>query len=174
MTTDYRTTIDVRPSTFRIGFAVLLLATGLWQITATLADTSPGYQYRYVTRAVDANRKAHFSVDYPNGRPPWIDDLIHRVQPKYPYADRSAHREGDGLYRLSLDLENGTVTKVWVVRSAGSESMDESAVAAVQQWHFKPGKWREVVCRCRSSCRARAPTASTEEGLGWQSEVGSQ
>src|SRR4051794_13580857 len=99
MSIPYRIIVAVRPSPSRIGFALLLVGMGMWNTTETLADTSPGYHYRYVSRAVDANRKAHFALDYGRKPPPWADDLIHRVTPTYPYEDRSMHREGDGLYR---------------------------------------------------------------------------
>jgi TonB family protein len=104
----------------------------------------PGYAWRYDTRAVDAKRKAHFSIDFSPRHSPWADDLIHRVQPQYPYADRSAHRSGKGLYRLSLDLHTGAVTRVRIVRSAGSATFDASAIEALRQWTFKPEIWLEV------------------------------
>jgi len=104
----------------------------------------PGYEWRYDTRAVDAKRKAHFSVDYSPRHSPWAEDVIHKVRPEYPYADRSAHRVGKGLYRLSLDLHTGAVTNVRIVRSAGSATFDASAIEALRQWKFTPEKWLEV------------------------------
>ena len=122
----------------------LLFARAAVAIPALDAARPPGYEWRYVTRAVDTKRKAHFAIDYPPRHAPWADDAIHRVRPEYPYVDRSAHHVGKGLYRLSLDLHTGAVTNVRIVRSAGSATLDASAIEALREWKFRPEKWLEV------------------------------
>jgi TonB family protein len=123
---------------------VFALALLFARAAVAIPATAPGYEWRYVTRAVDAKRKAHFAIDYAPRHAPWADDVIHRVRPEYPYADRSAHRSGKGLYRLSLDLHTGAVTKIRIVRSAGSTTLDASALEALREWKFIPEKWLEV------------------------------
>lgn len=104
----------------------------------------PGYEWKYVTRAVDAHHKAHFATDYGTHHSPWADDVVHRIRPEYPYQDRERNRAGKGLYRLSLDLHSGAVTNVYIVRSAGSATLDASAMDSLRRWKFKPEKWLEV------------------------------
>jgi TonB family protein len=124
--------------------SVFALALLFARASVAIPAQPPGYEWRYVTRAVDAKRKSHFAIDYARLHAPWVDDAIHRVGPEYPYADRSAHRSGKGLYRLSLDLHTGAVTQVRIVRSAGSASLDASAIEALHEWKFRPEKWLEV------------------------------
>ena len=45
--------------------------------------------------AIDAKGVAHLSSDY-GEHPPWMDDVIHRVAPDYPYASRAQRNEGTG------------------------------------------------------------------------------
>ena len=119
---------------------VVLLARAAYAIPVA----PPGYEWRYVARAVDTSRKAHFAIEYPKEHSPWRDDVVHMVPPKYPYADRSAHRSGKGLYRLSLDVSTGAVTNVRIVRSTGSETLDQAAIEALRQWAIRPEKWLEL------------------------------
>ena len=48
------------------------------------------------------------------------------------------------MFQLKLNLKTGYVTNVTVVRSAGFAELDTSAVAALRQWRWKPGKWKEI------------------------------
>jgi TonB family protein len=97
--------------------------------------------------AVDAKGVRHSGSRYRNKKfPPWIvDDRIIAVAPDYPHEDRSRRREGMGLFRLTLDLRTGSVTKFEVVRSTGFRGLDNSARDALRQWRWKPGKWKEIV-----------------------------
>jgi TonB family protein len=135
----------------------LLLARAAVAIPALDAVRPPGYEWRYDTRAVDAKRKAHFAIDYGPRHAPWTDDVTHKVRPEYPYVDRSAHHVGKGLYRLSLDLHTGAVTQVRIVRSAGSATLDASAIEAFRQWKFIPEKWLEVDMPVEFTMRQRPP-----------------
>jgi TonB family protein len=124
--------------------SVFALALIFARAVVAIPATPPGYEWRYVTRAVDAHRKAHFAIDYAQRHSPWTDDLIHRVMPDYPFEDRYAHHVGKGLYRLSLDLHTGAVTNISIVRSAGFKTLDEAAMEALRKWKFRPEKWLEV------------------------------
>jgi TonB family protein len=68
------------------------------------------------------------------------DLVIYAPRPQYPYAARSSHIEGSGLFRLTVDVNTGSVLKVTVVKSTRNRILDDAAVAAYRQWRFKPGK----------------------------------
>ena len=56
-----------------------------------------------------------------------------------------AHRVGGfGLYRVVVDLKTGSVRKASVIQSTGVATLDASAMKALGQWVWKPGKWKEV------------------------------
>jgi TonB family protein len=93
--------------------------------------------------AVDAQGVRHRGSDYPKGGP-WMHDAIKTVPPVYPYPARSGHLAGSGLFRLTLDLKTGSVTKVTVIQSTRVDMLDASAMYALSRWQWKPGKWKEI------------------------------
>jgi TonB family protein len=99
---------------------------------------------RVVGGAVDAKGLRHSTRDYPSGHPPWLDDCISVIAPKYPLEDLRLHHEGSGLFRLVLDLHTGRVKQVFLIKSTGFSSLDRSAMMAFREWRWKPGKWKEV------------------------------
>ena len=74
----------------------------------------------------------------------WERDLIRTAPPLYPYADRARRHQGSGLFRLTLDLKTGGVIQVTVEKSTGYKTLDDSAIAALRQWRFRPSKWKLV------------------------------
>lgn len=75
---------------------------------------------------------------------PWFSDCIYFQPPLYPYAARAQWSQGEGLFRASLDTRTGVVTKVAVIKSTGYGLLDNSAIAAIRKWRWKPGKWKEI------------------------------
>ena len=51
---------------------------------------------------------------------------------------------GRGIIRLTVDLKTGVATKATVIKSTGFRTLDSCAVASVQRWTWKPGKWKEI------------------------------
>src|SRR4029077_9885350 len=103
-----------------------------------------------VSSAVDAAGKRHFgSREFPALKEPWIRDRLKFVAPVYSYGGRLTRRQGEGLFRISIDLKTGFVRQVTVVRSTGFWSLDTSAVNALNKWRWKPGTWKEVDMRVR-------------------------
>lgn len=94
--------------------------------------------------AVDARGVRRYGKNYPGKFPPWIDDRTQGVAPKYWYEDRWHKREGVGWFRISLDLRTGLVRKVVILSSTGFRGLDNSALTALHQWRWKPGKWQEI------------------------------
>jgi TonB family protein len=96
------------------------------------------------TAAVDAKGAWHQSSQYPGKLPPWMVDRIWSIAPDYPYSERARRHAGSGYFQVTLDTKTGAVTKVAVRKSTGFPTLDNCAVAALRQWRWKPGKWREV------------------------------
>jgi TonB family protein len=94
--------------------------------------------------AVDAKGVRHVAGEYHGKTPPWASDIAHRIGPEYSRRDRTLYNQGTGLFRLSLDLKTGAVLKNTVAQSTGISTLDRSALMALRQWRWKPGKWKEV------------------------------
>jgi TonB family protein len=60
-------------------------------------------------------------------------------KPRYPMLARRKGYEGTILLRVFV-LESGGVGKVELEKSSGYEILDESALKAVREWVFMPGK----------------------------------
>ena len=117
------------------------------------------------TTAVDAAGVQHSSSDYPKGQVPWVADLLRTSRPEYPSQERALHHVGVGRFRVTLDLPTGTVVSVSVLQSTGFKALDESAVAALSRWRWKPGRWKEINIQVRftmsqSSLPEYRPTSS--------------
>ena len=75
------------------------------------------------SRAVDAKGVHHRGTDYAE-KPPWINDAIKKLPPKYPYEQRARYIGGIGVVRLILDPSTGAVSKAAMVRSTGVPALD--------------------------------------------------
>jgi TonB family protein len=63
--------------------------------------------------------------------------LLYFVQPEYPPAEWLQDIEGDVTVEVLVD-EEGRVENVWVVSAVGPQSFEQSSLAAVRQFLFKP------------------------------------
>jgi TonB family protein len=79
-------------------------------------------------------------------------DVIWACAPRYPLRTRSSDPatwsrdlRGDGLYRLDIDLKTGRVSRVTIIKSAGSATLDRVSTAAFSRWVFTPGKWSAMI-----------------------------
>jgi periplasmic protein TonB len=90
--------------------------------------------------AIDAKGIRHneVSVDRLYG------DCSKMIAPDYPHSERAQRHTGKGFFRLELDLKSGAVIQATVARSTGFEALDNSAIAALRKWRWKPNRWREV------------------------------
>jgi TonB family protein len=108
--------------------------------------------------AVDANGVRHDGKDYPSGTHlPWLDDVIEAYSPHYPYGDRLQRNEGRGVYRLTLDLNTGSVTQLVTLKSTGIGTLDGCALSAFRRWRWKPRKWKEIDMAVTFQLRRHAP-----------------
>jgi TonB family protein len=93
--------------------------------------------------AVDINGVRHRKSDY-GDRTPWDSDVTKFVRPDYPSNARASRIEGNGLFRVTLDITTGAVTNVAVLKSTGSSGLDHATIKAMQLWQWKPHRWKEV------------------------------
>lgn len=121
----------------------LILAVGSYATVETFLTEGGGKTARN-SAAVDSKGVLHRGNEYGNQPLPWLADRTKTVPTKYPYMERAHHHTGSGVFRMGLDLQSGSVTNVVVLKSTGFERLDREAVAALSQWRWKPGKWRQI------------------------------
>jgi TonB family protein len=64
---------------------------------------------------------------------------IYAPRPPYPQEARSHRISGSGVCVASVDPATGSVTKVSITQSTGSQLLDKSVLSTVRTWKFKPG-----------------------------------
>jgi TonB family protein len=83
-----------------------------------------------------------------------LRDAVFAPHPQYPYqppwniGDSAAwtrYIEGNGLYRLKIDLNTGRVSQVTIIKSTGSAILDTASTSAFSTWVFRPGRWKEII-----------------------------
>jgi len=114
------------------------------QVTAVPVILSQQLLSWWASSAVDAKGMRHQAKDYPKGHAPWMEDVTKQIAPEYSKLDQAHRVAGFGLYRVAVDLKTGSVKKVSVIQSTGVATLDASAIKALGQWLWKPGKWKEV------------------------------
>jgi periplasmic protein TonB len=62
-------------------------------------------------------------------------NLVHRVQPQYPFTAKMAHIQGSVVLRAIISKE-GTIENLQVVR--GHPLLVKAAIDAVRQWRYRP------------------------------------
>lgn len=116
------------------------------------------------TSAVDAKGIRHESREYQGKLVPWLEDQIKTVAPDYPFEERYRHHVGQGVFRLTLDVNTGLVTKVDLLKSTGFRNLDDSAEQALRYWRWKPGKWKEIVMPVRFAMEGFSSTKTLPPG----------
>jgi TonB family protein len=59
--------------------------------------------------------------------------------PQYPYAARFYRIEGRGIFAVRVQISTGRVKEVKILTSTNSKLLDQSSVAALWHWRFRPG-----------------------------------
>jgi TonB family protein len=96
-----------------------------------------------LSSAVDAQEVRHRGSEY-IGRAPWMDDVVKTVTPDYPYDYRRRHVTGSGLFRVTLNVNTGSVIEVAALKSTRVSMLDSCAIKALRQWRWKAGRWKEI------------------------------
>ena len=126
-------------------------------LTTMIAITSIAFTARasepvpYIAMPIDKG----YAIDAHGKRQPnalCARDIIWARAPTYPLRSRSSdpttwsrNFHGDGLYRLDIDLKTGRVSRVTVIKSAGSAILDRHSTGAFSRWAFTPGKWSAMI-----------------------------
>lgn len=81
-----------------------------------------------------------------------LRDAVFAPHPQYPYGAASRDPvtwtrdiQGDGLYRLDVDLNTGRVSQVTIIKSTGSAKLDGASTSAFKRWVFRRGTWKEII-----------------------------
>jgi len=126
-------------------------------LTTTIAITLTAFTVRaselvpYITMPVGLG----YATDAKDVRHPnafCMRDAVLAPHPHYPYQSMSRDPalwtrdlQGDGLFRLSIDLKTGHVSQITIIKSTGSAILDTASTSAFKRWVFKPGKWKEII-----------------------------
>jgi TonB family protein len=152
-----------------VGKAIIYFAFTAALLTSDLLKAQPSSHSPAEPKssAVDAKGVRHQMSEYGEGRAPWDTDRIMFVRPDYPSDLRARHIEGTGLFRITIDVKTGSVTKVAVLRSTGSSGLDASAARAIRQWRWRPQRWKEIDMPVTFTMRAgQAQGGSTNDLAG--------
>ena len=122
----------------------LAIFLSLVSMSGAVPDPSAYLQGGNNWTAVDVKGNRFDGRTYQAKYPPWIADRVTALAPEYPLEERRAVHEGTGFFRLTIDARTGSVISVDLVKSTGFRKLDACAVAALRQWRWKPGKWREI------------------------------
>lgn len=71
-------------------------------------------------------------------------DYLHNPKPIYPPLSKRLNEQGKVLVRVLIG-EDGRPQKAEIRQSSGFDRLDQSALNAIQQWRFVPGKRGGVV-----------------------------
>ncbi len=123
-----------------------MIAITLIAFTARASEPVP-----YIAMPIDNG----YAIDAHGKRQPnalCARDVIWACAPRYPLRSRSSdpaswsrHVDGDGLYRLDIDLKTGRVSRITIIKSAGSAILDRGSTGAFSRWVFTPGKWSAMI-----------------------------
>ena len=69
----------------------------------------------------------------------WQRYLISAPEVVYPAVIKRTGQQGKGVYQLTIDRKNGTVTEVKVLKSTHYKLLDAIYVMNFFQWRFQPG-----------------------------------
>ena len=94
--------------------------------------------------AIDSRGELHRATEYGTKQIPWLADRTKSVPAEYPFLERMRHHAGSATLHLFIDLNTGSVTSVTIKKSTGFKRLDDSAVACLRKWRWKPGTWKEV------------------------------
>ena len=131
----------------------ILITTIVITLTAFTAKASE--EIPYIAMPVGTG----YAVDAKGARHPnafCMHDAVLAPHPPYPYHSKSwesrssdpgtwtRNIQGNGLYRLDIDLNTGKVNQVTIIKSTGSAILDTASTSVFKRWIFRPGEWKEI------------------------------
>jgi TonB family protein len=71
--------------------------------------------------------------------------LLYAPVPNYPEAARNRFTVmAQGVYRLKINQQNGSVDEVGTLKRSGHHQLDGTMVLTLFKWRFKPGAIKEL------------------------------
>ena len=64
-------------------------------------------------------------------------EIVNWTQPRYPRSAQRRNQQGVVMLEVTVD-EDGKALTISVIESSGFDTLDRSAIAAVESWEFKP------------------------------------
>ncbi|MDR2877911.1 MAG: energy transducer TonB [Chromatiales bacterium] len=88
---------------------------------------------------VATTEETKVSKELPVTLPQSSASFLHNPKPEYPLKSRRLNEQGTVILEVYI-LADGTVGEVKLKDSSGYPRLDESALRAVQKWHYVPAK----------------------------------
>jgi TonB family protein len=82
---------------------------------------------------------ARQSVAYASDNAPYRAGLLSWEAPAYPFLAKLHRCQGRGVFRVTVNPANGRPARVVMLKSTGFGILDDSALAALRAWRWKPG-----------------------------------
>ncbi len=70
-------------------------------------------------------------------------NMLAAPHPSYPYEARRSRQTGSGRFLLTFN-PSGSVSRVSVIQSTGSQILDQVSVNALRQWKCRPGAYEQA------------------------------
>ena len=75
-------------------------------------------------------------------------EIMNWTQPRYPRSAQRRNQQGVVMLEVMVD-EKGKALTISIIESSGFDTLDKSAIAAVQSWEFKPQRRNEHYVQSR-------------------------
>jgi len=92
-----------------------------------------------VANVAGTSSSTQIAGDVPTSSDTYGPKLLNNPKPKYPSEAYRQRKEGTVILYVQV-LDSGAVGQLKIGVSSGVDSLDESAVEAVKEWKFSPGK----------------------------------
>jgi len=73
------------------------------------------------------------------GERSWLQNVTNWSLPYYPLQAIYKGVTGSGVGIMKIDAQSGSVSSASMLKSTGHQILDNAALQAFRQWHFKPG-----------------------------------
>ena len=75
-------------------------------------------------------------------------EIVNWSQPRYPRSAQRRNQQGVVMLEVTVD-EDGRALTISVLESSGFDALDKSAIAAVENWEFKPQRRNNLFVQSR-------------------------
>lgn len=103
-----------------------------------------------VMEQVVASALEETEVEGLNDEPVFVSEpeIVNWSQPRYPRSAQRRNQQGVVMLEVTVD-EDGRALTISVLESSGFDALDKSAIAAVENWEFKPQRRNNLFVQSR-------------------------